>query len=248
MICMILAAGYATRMYPLTENFPKPLLPVADKPILDWLLGDIDRIEGLTEYCVLSNHRYIDHFRAWAEHSRYHHPIRVLDDGSTDNEHRLGAVRDLLLGLMQTGTEQDVLVIAGDNVLDFSLEGLVRFAREKDASCVASYREPDEAARRRSGVLELDETGKVKSMEEKPEHPKSDRVAPPFYYYHRRDLPVLMKSVENGCATDAPGSLFAFLASRAEVYAYPIPGKRYDVGSLEGYRRINELFAKRADA
>ena len=119
MKCLILAAGYATRLYPLTENFPKPLLKVGEKTILDWLVDDLDSAGVIDGYVVISNHKYASHFERWAEGKPQR--ISVVDDGTESNETRLGAVRDIQFAMEQLGLDDDLLVIAGDNVLDFSL-------------------------------------------------------------------------------------------------------------------------------
>ncbi|MBO5162622.1 MAG: NTP transferase domain-containing protein, partial [Lachnospiraceae bacterium] len=120
MKCVVLAAGYATRLYPLTENFPKPLLPVGGKPILNWLLDDIDILPEIDGHVIISNHKFISYFTKWKEEQNLKNPITILDDGSLDNDHRLGAVRDIQFAIETLKLEDDLLVIAGDNVLDFS--------------------------------------------------------------------------------------------------------------------------------
>lgn len=131
MVCIVLAAGYATRLYPLTENFSKPLLPVAGKPILNWLLDDLDAQAYITKFGVISNHKFIEHFNAWQAKQSYTKPMEILDDGSTDNEHRLGAVKDIQFAIETLDIKDDLLVIAGDNVLDFSLGEFMAFAQDK---------------------------------------------------------------------------------------------------------------------
>ena len=152
MKCLILAAGYATRLYPLTENFPKPLLKVGDKTILDWLVEDIDTAGAVDGYAVISNHKFAEHFRRWAEGKPQN--ITVLDDGTESNETRLGAVRDIQFAIDRLSLDEELLVIAGDNVLDFSLTRFLDYAREKGTSCVMRYYEPDTARLRKSGVAQ----------------------------------------------------------------------------------------------
>ena len=142
MKCLVLAAGYATRLYPLTENFPKPLLKVGDKTILDWLVDDIDASGEIDEYVVISNHKYARHFEDWAKTKQQ--KILIADDGTETNETRLGAVRDILFAIEKYNLDDDMLVIAGDNVLDFSLTRFVAYAKEKNASAIMSYYEADE--------------------------------------------------------------------------------------------------------
>uniref|UniRef100_UPI004027A3CD sugar phosphate nucleotidyltransferase n=1 Tax=Prevotella sp. TaxID=59823 RepID=UPI004027A3CD len=180
MKCLILAAGYATRLYPLTENFPKPLLKVQDKTILDWLVDDIDGAGLVDEYIVISNHKFARHFQEWAAGKRQ--KITVVDDGTSTNETRLGAVCDIRFAVDSLGLTGDMLVIAGDNVLDFSLQHFVRYADKKQTSCVMRFEEPSEARLHKCGVLEIDDNDRIVSMEEKPAEPKSHWVCPPFYY------------------------------------------------------------------
>ena len=162
MKCLILAAGYATRLYPLTENFPKPLLEVKGKTILDWLVDDLSASGLIDEFVVISNHRYYPHFAAWAEKKTL--PVTVLDDGTTSNETRLGAVKDIQFAIDKLDLDDDMLVIAGDNVLDFSLTKFARYAREKGTSCIMRYYEADVKRLTKSGVVCVDENDRILSM------------------------------------------------------------------------------------
>lgn len=240
MKCVILAAGYATRLYPLTENFPKPLLKVQDKTILDWLLADIDSAGCVDQYIVISNHKFAQHFREWAEGHKL--PITVVDDGTESNETRLGAVRDIQFAIDELGIKDDLLVIAGDNLLDFSLTGFINYAREKGTSCIMRYYEPDMNKLHKTGVAEIDENGLIIRMEEKPAEPKSHWCTPPFYFYKAADVPLVKKGIESGCGVDAPGSFMAWLAAQTPVYTYEMPGKRYDIGNLESYQKVQETY------
>ena len=240
MKCVVLAAGYATRLYPLTENFPKPLLTVGDKTILDWLVDDIDSIGLVDEYVVISNHKYAAHFDAWAAAKPQR--ITVLDDGTTSNETRLGAVKDIQFAIETLGLDDDLLVIAGDNVLDFSLTRLITYAREKKTSCVMRYWEADEARLRKSGVAQVDENDRVIALEEKPAQPRSNWCTPPFYYYTREDARLVQKGIEAGCGTDAPGSYIAWLCGQTVVHSMEMPGSRYDIGNLASYERVQQTY------
>ena len=240
MKCLILAAGYATRLYPLTENFPKPLLDVGGKTILDWLLDDIDTACVIDEYVVISNHKYAHHFEKWAKSKKM--KITVVDDGTTSNENRLGAVRDIQFAVDQLGLDDELLVIAGDNVLDFSLTAFVRYALEKKTSCIMRYYEASTQKLTKCGVVEPDEQDRVLSMEEKPANPRSHWCCPPFYYYTREDAKLVAQGIQEGCGTDAPGSFIAWLCGKTTVHAMEMPGKRFDVGNLESYQRIKEEY------
>lgn len=238
MKCLILAAGYATRLYPLTENFPKPLLKVGEKTILDWLVDDIDRAGLVDAYVVISNHKYAHHFDTWA--ATKSQKITVVDDGTSANETRLGAVKDIQFAIDKLGLDDELLVIAGDNVLDFSLTKFVYYAKEKNTSCVMRYYEADAKKLTKSGVVQIDENDKLLGMEEKPAQPKSPWCCPPFYFYTKEDAKRIQAGIDAGCGTDAPGSYIAWLCKQTVVHAMEMPGKRYDVGNLQSYEQVQK--------
>lgn len=240
MKCLILAAGYATRLYPLTENFPKPLLRVQDKTILDWLLEDINGAGLVDQYIVITNHKFAEHFRKWA--SKHPLPITVLDNGTETNETRLGAVRDIQFAVDALNLNEDLLVIAGDNLLNFSLQDFIRYAKEKKTSCIMRYWEPDVNKLHKTGVAEVDESDRVVGMEEKPASPKSNWCIPPFYVYKSIDVPLVKKGIESDCGVDAPGSFIAWLCTQTIVHAYEMPGRRFDIGNLGSYQLVQKTF------
>ena len=240
MRCLILAAGYATRLYPLTENFPKPLLKVGEKTILDWLIDDIDTANAVDEYIVISNHKYAAHFENWARTKKQR--ITVVDDGTSTNETRLGAVKDIQFSIDKLGIDDDMLVIAGDNVLDFSLTEFMAYAREKNTSCIMRYYEPDEKKLLKCGVVTVDENDKILNMTEKSPTPETHWCCPPFYYYTREDARLVQRGIDSGCGTDAPGSYIAWLCRQTTVHAMEMPGKRYDIGNLESYERVKATY------
>ena len=240
MKCLILAAGYATRLYPLTENFPKPLLTVQGKTILDWLIDDIETLQTVDEYVVISNHKFAHHFDSWAKTKQQ--KITVVDDGTSTNETRLGAVKDIQFAIDKLGLDDDMLVIAGDNLLDFSLTRFIAYAMEKQASCIMRYYEPSQQRLTKSGIVCVAEDDRILSMEEKPAQPKSNWCCPPFYYYTKADARLVGKGIEAGCGVDAPGSYIAWLCSQTSVYAMEMPGRRYDIGNLESYENVQKEY------
>jgi len=238
--CLILAAGYATRLYPLTENYPKPLLKVQDRTILDWLLEDIHSSGVVDEYIVISNHKFAHHFRDWAE--KHSLPITVLDDGTENNETRLGAVRDVQFAIEMLGLKDDLLVIAGDNLLNFSLTGFIAYQKRKNTTCIMRYWEPDINRLHKTGVAVVDENDRITEMEEKPAEPKSNWCTPPFYIYKASDVPLVQKGIDSGCGVDAPGSFIAWLSTQTVVHAYEMPGKRFDIGNLSSYEEVQRTY------
>jgi glucose-1-phosphate thymidylyltransferase len=243
---IVLAAGYATRLYPLTENFPKPLLEIGDNTILGRLLDDVDTLPGITGHIIVTNGKFAPLFERWAAsrpggESR---PIRVLSDGTFTNETRLGAVRDLVLAIETFGTDEDILVLAADNILDFSLKGFVEAFREKKTSMIMCHYEPEIYKLQRTGVIEVDGNMKVLQMQEKPEVPVSHWAVPPFYIYRREDLDLIRHALEHGCGFDAPGNLAHYLVDVTTLHAWPMPGGRFDIGSLDTYEEAKRKYGK----
>ncbi len=236
MKCLILAAGYATRLYPLTENFPKPLLKVGEKTILDHLIDDMDQSGEIDEYVVISNHKYAPHFEDWAKEKAQ--KITVVDDGTESNETRLGAVKDIQFAIEELSIDSDMLVIAGDNVLDFSLTKFISYAKEKKTSCIMRYFEPEHKKLLKCGVVTVDENDRVTKMTEKSPTPETNWCCPPFYYYTRTDAGLVAEGINQGCGTDAPGSFIAWLCTKTDVHAMEMPGSRYDIGNLESYEKV----------
>ena len=242
MTCILLAAGYATRLYPLTKDFPKALLDVAGKTILDRVMENLEDGCEISRYVIVTNSRFAGHFSTWAERAKYSRPVTVLDDGTDTPENRLGAVGDLLHTIQNLGLDDDLFVMAVDYFVDFRFEDFIRYFREKDASCILRYEEHEPKILRKAANMSVDGEGRILRMEEKPETPFDIWCAPPFYLYARRDLPLISGSIAQGCPKDAPGYLAAWLSERACVYAMVMPGRHYDVGDIESYRLVQEQF------
>ncbi len=239
---VVLAAGYATRLYPLTENFPKPLLEVNGKSILDYLIEDLDKIDEVNEHIIISNAKFAHIFEQWAEKSNYTKPVTVLNDGTTSNETRLGAVRDILFAIEERNIDEDIFVLAGDNLVDFSLSKFIEFAKNKNASSVIVNYEESVEELQKCGVMIPDENMKIISMEEKPKEPKSNWCVGPFYYYRKEDLHWIKQGIEDGCAVDAPGSFVCYLCEKTPVYAWEMPGIRFDIGGFDSYEEVKKSY------
>ena len=270
---IVIAAGYATRLGELTKNFPKPLLKIGDSTILDRMLDDIDRIPDIDEHIIVTNHKFAHIFEDWAKERqsstppssanlpplrgtervrRFRKPITIIDDGTETNDTRLGAVCDLLLAIDKLSTvnsqlsilNDDLLVVAADNILFFSFQEFVDFAKAKKTSCIMCHEQPSIEKLQRTGVVELDENNRVLGMEEKPEHPKSHWAVPPFYIYRKEDLDLVRHSVENGCGKDAPGNLAHYMVEHTIMHAWPMSAGRFDIGSLDTYYEACERFSE----
>lgn len=247
MINVVLAAGYATRLGELTKNFPKPLLKIGNNTILGRMLDDIDTIDDITEHVIVTNHKFAPIFEQWAAEQHYSKPITIIDDGSTTNDNRLGAVCDLLLALStppKQGEVEDILVVAADNLLFFSFQEFVDFAKLKGTSCIMCHEQPSIEKLQRTGVVELDVNHRVLGMEEKPQVPKSHWAVPPFYIYLKKDLELVRHSVENGCGKDAPGNLAHYMVEHTVMHAWPMSAGRFDIGSLDTYYEAVEKYGR----
>lgn len=239
---IIIAAGYATRLYPLTENYQKPLLKIGERNILERMLYDIDTIPEIDSHIIVTNHRFAPIFDKWARGCTYSKPLIIIDDGTETNETRLGAVRDILLALENCEIDDDIMVLAADNILEFSLKGFVDFFHEKGSSVIMCHYEPELKKLQRTGVIAVDSDWKVIEMQEKPQIPVSHWAVPPFYIYNRLDLPLIRDSISQGCGFYMPGNLAHYLVGTTALHAWQMPTGRFDIGSLDSYREAQERF------
>ena len=242
---IVIAAGYATRLGELTKNFPKPLLKIGENTILGRMLDDIDRIPEIDEHIIITNHKFAGIFADWsAKQTSCKKKITIVDDGTETNDTRLGAVCDLLFAMEKLNIDDDMLVVAADNLLFFSFQEFVDFARAKNTSCIMCHEQPSIEKLQRTGVVELDADMKVLGMEEKPQVPKSHWAVPPFYIYLKKDLELVRNSVANGCGKDAPGNLAHYMVEHTEMHAWPMSAGRFDIGSLDTYEEAVRLYGK----
>lgn len=231
MKCILLCAGYATRMYPLTENFPKPLLSIKGKPLIDYILEDLNKNTKIDKYIIVSNHKFIDYFKNW----KHSDNIVILDDGSVSNDTRLGAVKDIWFAIEKENINDDILVLAGDNLLDFSLKGFIEYAHKKKGNAVMRYFEKELYRLQKTGVAVIDSNEMIINMTEKPIEPKSNWAIPPFYIFKKECLQEIKRGIDSGCKIDAPGEFIEWFCKYNKVYAYEMPGNRIDIGNLEDY-------------
>ena len=243
MKCLILAAGYATRLYPLTKETPKPLLEVAGKSILERLLDKISVIDKIDHVYVVTNSRFAQAFQEWVGNFQYSKPITVIDDRTTSNENRLGAIGDIQFVLDQTGLEDDLMILAGDNLFDFDLRDFDQFFQEKNADVITAYEISDINLRRRVGIVELDSSAKILSFEEKPQEPKSSFGVPALYIYKQETLPLIKQYLHEGNNPDAPGHFIPWLIKHKPMFAYQFEGDWHDIGTLESYEEAQVVFA-----
>lgn len=242
---LILAAGYATRLYPLTENIPKPLLKVACKTILDYIVEKMDKVSEIDEIVIVTNDKFTSHFEEWVKQSDYKKTLTVINDGTTTNDNRLGAIGDIQFVIDQLEIAEDLMILAGDNLFDFELTDFAEYFYMVDTDIIATYPEEDEAQLKRAGVIEIDEDSKVLSFEEKPAYPKSKFCVPAFYIYRKETLSEFKNYLADGNNPDAPGHFVPYLLNKKPVHAFQFEGQRYDIGTVESYERVQEIFEAR---
>ena len=230
----MLAAGYATRLRPLTDTLPKMLLPLAGRPMLDYLADRLDEVEALDEVHVVTNARFASEVEAWASRRRSGRPLRVWNDGTTSNEDRLGAIGDIRFVLGKAGIRgEDLLVVAGDNLFDFDLDEMVGFANAKGGSAICLRDVGDLELAKQYGVVEVDADDRVTHFEEKPDAPRSTLAATAIYLYREADAALVDDYLAEGNSPDQPGRFAAWLSQRAPLYGYRLPGEWLDIGDRE---------------
>lgn len=244
MKAIILAAGYATRLYPLTLDRPKALLPIGGKPILSYIVAQMEEIAELDEIYVVANDKFAAQFEEWARRTPCRIPVRILNDGTTDDTNKRGAIGDIFFAIEQEKIDDALMVIAGDNFFTYSLQEYVAFFHEKERDCVCVKHWEEESELSQFGIALLDEKGKVLDIEEKPAKPKSNAVVFAAYLYRRETVPLFEKYLAEGNKPDAPGNFPAWLQKRKEVYAYAFDGDCYDIGTPESYRAVCRKYAK----
>ncbi|HIT86070.1 MAG TPA: nucleotidyltransferase family protein [Candidatus Ornithomonoglobus intestinigallinarum] len=241
MKCILLAAGYATRLYPLTENMPKALLKLGDKTILDMVVEKIDEVSEVDDIFIVTNNKFYTHFSDWAKSYSGPKRVKVLNDGTTSNDNRLGAIGDLKFVIDSENIDDEILVMASDNIFGFPLTDFTGEYAKRHTDMICAHRIENKAELHTMGVVELDKDGRVLSFEEKPERPKSDLGVPPFYLYRRETLALIDKYLAEGNNPDAPGHFIPWLITQTDVYAHVFDATRIDIGTVESYNEACEL-------
>jgi len=244
---IILAAGYATRLYPLTLTQPKPLLPVAGKPMVEHVLDNLAPIPGIDRIYVVTNAKFADHFQKWADHYRATKAkldFTICNDRSTDDTNKLGAIGDINFVLDTQKVDDDLIVVVGDNLFSQQLSDYGRVCREKNAPVLALYDVGNLEEIKKYNSITVDGDGKITFFEEKPKNPTSTLTGIALYYYPRHIVPLIKQYIAEGNNPDQPGRLVQWLYPRTPFYTWRVPGIWFDIGSKESLEEANQVFGK----
>ena len=242
MKCILLAAGYATRLYPLTKDKPKALLKLGEKTILDIVVDKIEKIKEIDEIYIVTNHKFYKNFLEWAKEYKGEQRVTVLDDFTTDNANRLGAIGDIDFVLRNAQIDDDIFVLASDNAFTFLLNDMVDLFKTSGCDTISAHYIEDKNVLKSMGVLKLDENSFVTEFEEKPENPQSNYGAPPFYIYRRQTLDLIEQYLEEGNNPDAPGHFIPWLIGQTKVKAYTFDDMIIDIGTPQSYEEAKKVF------
>ena len=239
MKCIMLVGGYATRMYPLAVNIPKALLELNGSTVLDNILDNIIKSSNtIDEYILVTNDTFYNDFINWKNKNNYQENITIISDGSTSKDNKVGAVSAVIKTINELKIDDDLLIMAGDNILDFSLGYIFDEFMNNDNSCIMYYSELDKKRLSKTGVIELDDNNNVLDMEEKPTNPKTNYAVPPFYWLKRKDIKKMLELFSNKIKIDSMGEIILNLCKCTNIYAIKMNGRRYDVGTKEEYQNM----------
>lgn len=239
MIAILLAAGYATRLYPLTKDKPKSLLPLGSRLIMDYIMDSVDQLPDLTKIALITNSKFYPHFSEWAasQNRDGKAPIVVLDDGTTDDSNKRGAIGDIIYTIEQLNIDDDICILAGDNIFTYSIINMYNFYREKNAPTLIAINVPEVEQRKKLAVAVLGDDGRILDMEEKPQEPKSEWGIYATYFYSKDILPLFNEYIAQGGSPDAPGNFPSWLYKQMPVYAFKGDGTCIDIGTVENYEK-----------
>lgn len=244
MKCILLCAGYATRLFPLTENFPKALLEIGKRPLLDYIVDEVNTINEVDDIYLITNAKYAPHFEKWAKKKNNIKKITVINDGTTSNTDRLGAIGDIKYTIDKMKIQDDLLIIAGDNLFTFKLKDMMDYYNKVKVPVVSVKEINDKNVLKGLAVVAADENNTMTDCVEKPEDPKSNLGAYAEYIYPKQIIEMIDQYINEGNNKDAPGNLVSWLYKRTTVKVFKFDGECYDVGTHESLKEVNEIYSK----
>lgn len=238
MKAVILAAGYATRLYPLTLDKPKALLEIHGKPLLNYIIHNLEET-NVSEIYIITNEKFYLQFVWWLNQNKFNKKIEIINDETNSNETRLGGIGDLKLAILEKEIDDDILVILGDNLFDFSLKELTTKFNKTNKTVLGVYDIKSLMDAKRFGVVGVS-ADRIVSFKEKPENPESSLISTGIYLFSKKDIQLLPEYLNSGGKKDAFGSFIEYLTPRTEVYAATFDGRWFDIGSIEVYAKVSK--------
>lgn len=236
MKALILAAGYGTRLYPITQHVAKALLLVSDKPIINYILEKLEKIDSLDEVFVVTNDKFFSDFLVWHKINKFPKPIKIINDETKDNKTRLGAIRDINYCLKKQAINDDLIVIGGDNLFDEGLQDFLSFARARgNYLSLGLYDVRNKSLASKYGVAEIDSKNRIIDFQEKPKEPSTALIAMCLYYFPKAKLGLIPEYVNSQKRADATGDFINWLYRKEEVFGFIFGGKWFDIGHSESY-------------
>jgi glucose-1-phosphate thymidylyltransferase len=244
MDAIVLAAGFATRLYPLTENLPKPLLNVGGKPLIEHIIKKLEEIKSVNKIYIVTNDKFEQHFKKWLGNFDAEKPIEIISDGTKSNEDRLGALGDIHFAINAKNINDELMVVAGDNLFELSLGNVANFFRKRKSNVIVFHDVKDFELAKQYGIVEVKDNIVV-NFEEKPTSPKSTLASTGIYFFTKKTIPLIKKYIAQGSNPDKTGSFIEWLHKRDIVYAYVTDKKWYDIGSIEQLEKANKYYKQK---
>ena len=241
---IILAAGYSTRLYPLTENTPNPLLNVAEKPMIEHIIRKLEQINDIDTIYIITNDKFEQHFKNWLENFDATKKIEILNDGTKSNEERLGALGDIHYTINAKNISDDLVIVAGDNLFELSLNDAANFFKKRNSNVIVLHDVKDIDLAKKYGVVET-ENSIVINFEEKPSNPKSTLISTGIYLFPKKTIELIKKYIAQGNDADKTGTFIEWLHKRDKVYSFVTEKKWYDVGSIEQLEKANKYYKEK---
>ncbi len=242
MEAIILAAGYGTRLHPLTKDTPKPLLHVAGKPITEHIIRKLEEVSNLAKIYIITNSKFESHFIKWLENFDAKIPIEIINDGSTNNEDRLGALGDVHHAIKEKNIHDDITIVAGDNLFDLSLHDVSNYFKKRNSNVIVLHDVNDIELAKHYGIVEIDSDNVVLNFEEKPTSPKSTLASTGIYMFPKKTIELIKKYISQGNNPDKTGSFIEWLHKRETVNSYITNQKWYDIGTIDQLEKANRQY------
>ena len=245
MDAIILAAGYATRLYPLTENTPKPLLNIAGKPIIEHIIRKLEEISLINKIYVVTNDKFEQHFKYWLRNFNAEKPIEIINDGTKNNEERLGALGDIHHVISVKNLNNNLIVVAGDNLFELSLNDVSNFFKKINSNVIVLHDVKDIELAKQYGIVEINKNNIINNFEEKPISPRSTLASTGIYLFPRKTIELIKKYVAQGNNPDKTGTFVEWLHKRDQVHSFVTNKKWYDIGTIEQYKTADRHYKQK---